>query len=252
VNGPVSRFAFRVSRSALRVGAAKLLSEPNLRTRNPNATRDTRHATRRGRRAARGARGGFSLVEIMVAIAVSALLFGICVAIYVQVSRYKSRSEQLLFVHENARGIEARLSRDLRGLHVADSDGDGDTDPVDYWELESGAMGSAGDRLTFLTAAENAGRLDYCTVRYYVEGENLYRELSAAKGGAAPVGGWPAKSESVLAEDVQKLTVSTEPAAPAAGKVPATVTVTVKLADPQGQPPYRIFTFSLRPGSEEN
>jgi len=189
--------------------------------------------------------GGFTLLEVLVAITVATLLFGICIAIYVSVSRYKSRSEGLLFLHETARGVFARMGRDLGGLHVADSDRDGDTDATDYWEPAAG-------RLTFLTATENPGKLDYCTVGYYLEGGRLYRELSDAKGGSAPTGGWPSKADSVVAEGVQEFTVSTVPAAPAAGRLPASVTVTLKMSDPGGQPAYRLFTATFRLGAEEN
>ena len=197
-------------------------------------------------------RRGFTLVEIMVAITISAALFGICVAIYINVSKFKSRSEKLLFLHETARGINNRLGRDLEGLHVADTDDDGDTELADYWKLEPGAMGGAGDRLTFLAAVENPGKVDYCPVAYYVQNGKLYREISDTMGGVAPGGGWPAKADCVLANGIERLSVVTNPATPAAGKLPATVTVTVKLADPGGRPAFRWFTVTLRPGSEEN
>ena len=200
-----------------------------------------------------GGRRGFSLVEILVAIAVSTMLFGICVAIYIKASTFKSRSEQLLYLYEKSRGITDRLARDLEGLHVADSDDDGTVKLIDYWELEKEPVaGCSGDRLTFLSATENPGRTDCCTVRYYAEDGKLYRELSDLKGGVAPAGGWPAKPASVLAEGVERLTVSTVPPEPAAGKLPASITITLQLADPDGQPTYRRFTVTLRPGPEEN
>lgn len=199
-------------------------------------------------------RRGFTLIEIMVAIAVSTLLFGACVAIYINVNKFKSRSEKLLFLHETARGINARLGRDLEGLHVADTDDDGDTELADYFELQKDwEIGKDwGDKLIFLAAVENPGKVDYCTVEYYVKSGKLYRVLS---GGEPPTGGWSADEEDwVLAEGVEKLTVSTvpPPPLPAAGKLPATVTVTLKLADPGGRPAFRHFTVTLRPGSEEN
>ncbi len=201
----------------------------------------------------RASRAGFTLIEIMVAIAVSAALFGLCIAIYVRVSRYKSRSEELLFVHENARGILDRMKRDLGGLYVADNDSDGTAQLINYWRLEKAPVaGCSGDRLTFLSAAENPGKLDHCTVQYYVENNKLYRELSSAMGGSPPGGGWPAKDASVLAEDVEKLLVTTTPATPPAETLPSKVTITLQLTDEPGTPPYKVFTVELRPGAEEN
>ncbi len=185
----------------------------------------------------------------MVAVLVSAVLFGICVAIYVRVNRYKARSEEVLFIYQAARGIQARMGHDLEGLHVASTDADAATDLAEYWELEKAPAGCSGDRLTFLTATENPGRLDHCTVSYYVKDAKLYRKLSDSKGGSGP---FPSEADSVLAEGVEKLTLVTEPLTPVDGKLPATVTVTLKLADPGGKPGFRWFTVTLRPGSEEN
>lgn len=175
----------------------------------------------------------------MVAIAVSAALFGICVTIYVNAGKFKRRSEQVLYISEEARGIFDRVARDLAGLHVAS-----EADLADYWDLDAG-----GGRVKFLAATENPGSLDYCTVEYYVESGKLYRQLSADLGGA---GSFPAKANSVLAEGIRKLTVGTDPESPAAGKVPRTVTITLELDDPGGRPGWRRFTVTLRPGSEED
>ncbi len=199
-------------------------------------------------------RRGFTLVEIMVAITISAALFGICVAVYVNVSKFKRRSEKLLFLHETARGINNRLGRDLEGLYVA-----GDTNLIDYWKPED--TEGSGDskvfhKLTFLTATENPGKVDYCTVAYYVENGKLYREVSDIMGGGPPDDPpgptWPDKG--LLAEGVEEIEFSTipNPDGLSAGKLPATVTVTLKLADPGGSPAFRHFTVTLRPGSEEN
>jgi len=197
-------------------------------------------------RAAGGRRSGFTLVEIMVAIGVATLLFAICTAIFVQVSRYKAGSEKLLFVTEEANGALSRIARDIEGLHVsgvAASWPSGDATEI--------------NKLAFLTATENPGRADYCTVNYYVKldpadrKKKLYRVLS---DGVPPAGvTWPTpEADSVLAEGVDRLTVSCTPDPPAGGKVPRLVTVTLQMADPDGKPPYRRFTMTVRPGSEEN
>jgi prepilin-type N-terminal cleavage/methylation domain-containing protein len=210
--------------------------------------RPTHSAFRTPHSAVRSA--GFTLVEVMVAVLVSAVLFGICVAIYVKVSRYKARSEKVLFIYQTASGIQSRMRRDLGGLHVSSTDADAATDLVEYWQLEKTPVaGCSGDRLTFLTATENPGKLDYCTVSYYVKSAKLYRKLSDSKGGSGP---FSAEADSVLAEGVEKLTLVTEPLVPVDGKLPAKVTVTLKLADPGGKPGFREFTVTLRPGSEEN
>jgi len=187
-------------------------------------------------------RSGFTLVEVLVAVSIAVVLCGLCIAIYVKVNAMKSRSEKLLFLTEEANNALGRIARDVEGLYV------GDVTQANYWKLESGVMGPSGtwgDRLTLLAATENAGKADYCTVRYYVENGRLYRELS---GGVQPDAGWPTKDNSVLAEGVEKLTFT----ATGAGKVPQSVTVTLQLSDPGGTPGYRRFTVTLRPGSEEN
>ena len=189
---------------------------------------------------------GFTLFEVMVAIGVATLLFAICTAIFVQVSRYKARSEKLLFITEEAGGTLDRMARDLEGLYA------GGPALADYWKLETGAMGTAGDRITLLSATENPGKADYCTVCYYVKSGRLYRVLSGGVPPGAAPGAWPAESESVLAEGVDRLTVSCTPDPPAAGKVPKLVAVTLQMSDPDGKPPYRRFTATVRPGSEEN
>jgi hypothetical protein len=179
------------------------------------------------------------------------------VAVYVQVARFKGRSEQLLFTHETARSAFDRLKRDLGGLHVAS-----DAAVTDYWELEKSPAGCCGDRVTFLTATENPGKLDYCTVSYYVikevaggvEHYRLYRELSATKGGLAPDSPpgpvWPDKS--LVADGVLEFKVMSDPATPAVGRLPSSITVTLKLEDPGGRSGYLFFTATFRPGAEEN
>jgi prepilin-type N-terminal cleavage/methylation domain-containing protein len=201
---------------------------------------------------------GFTLLEVLVAVTVSAILFGLCVAAYVQAGRYKSRSETLLELGVTARGVFDRLAADLEGLHAADSDSapNGTPEVADYWELETGAMGAAGDRLTFRAATENPGDLDYCTVRYYVENGTLYRELSNLKGGG---GSYPLKAECVLAEGVQAVVFGTSPgefalaSPPSAldGRLPGLLTVTLQLVDPRGRPAFRVYSCTLRPGAEE-
>jgi prepilin-type N-terminal cleavage/methylation domain-containing protein len=187
-------------------------------------------------------RSGFTLVEIMVAITVATILFGICTAIFVKVSQYKARSEKLLFMAEEANGALSRIARDLQGLHVADATLN------NYWHLEPAAMGTGGDRLTMVSATENAGQADYCTVQYYVANGNLYRLLS----GGIPNGAWPVEADSILVQGADNITFSTEPAGTSAGKVPARITVSLQMSDPGGQPAYRRFGVSVRPGSEEN
>ncbi len=189
-------------------------------------------------------RRGFTLIEIMVAIAISAVLFGACVAIYINVNKFKSRSEKLLFLHETARGVNVRLGRDLEGLYVSDAD-----DPPGYYKVEPSPGGVAcGEKLTIRVATENPGKVDYCTVEYYVKSGNLYRVLS---GGEPPTGGWSVVEEDwVLAEGAESIEFSSSSVNQ--GEVPTSVTVTLKLADPGGTPAYRHFTVTLRPGSEEN
>jgi type II secretory pathway component PulJ len=193
------------------------------------------------------------MLEVLVAVAVSTVLFGICVAMFLQVSRYKSRNEGLLLIEETARGAFDRLERDLTGLHVADSDGDGSVLLTDYWRLEKAPVaGCSGDRLMLLSAVENPGRLDYCTVSYYVKDGRLYRRLSSDLGGEAPTGGWPAESASALAENVNRLVAIPAPAAPADGRLPETLTFTLEMKDAGSAAGVRRFTLVLRPGAEEH
>jgi type II secretory pathway pseudopilin PulG len=189
-------------------------------------------------------RAGFTIIEVVVAIGVAVILFGICGTVFVKVNAFKRRSEQLLFMHQEANGALTRVARDIEGLYVAGAA------RTDYWKLESGAMGAAGDRLTLVCAGENRGRADFCQVQYYVKDGKLYRVLS---GGAPPnpPGSWSLnEADWVLAGgtdiQIQKLYLL----ASGAGPVPETVTVTLTIADPKFLP--RSFSITVRPGSEEN
>jgi prepilin-type N-terminal cleavage/methylation domain-containing protein len=195
-------------------------------------------------------RQGFTLVEVLVAVSIAVVLCGLCIAIYVKVNAMKSRSEKLLFLTEEANNALGRIARDLEGLYV------GGSTLAGYWKAEE-PDGALFHKLTVLTATENAGKADYCTVSYYVrldpdKKKRLYRRVSADLGGVAPDAPlvWP--DEAVLVEDADSITFSALPAAPADGKVPQSVTVTLQLSDPGGTPGYRRFTVTLRPGSEEN
>ena len=181
-------------------------------------------------------RAGFTLLEILVAISIATILFGICITIYVKVNAYKRRSEQLLFVSEEARGILTRIARDIEGLYVSNAA------PANCFNVPGDA--TASNKLMLVTAAENDGKADYCKVEYYVDGGHLCRDWREPQ----PDGSWPAApNATVLAENVDSLTVSAEPGS----LLPKRVTVTVQMTDRDGSPPYRRYTMTVRPGAEE-
>lgn len=192
---------------------------------------------------------GFTLVEVLVAAALAAVLAAFCALCLVGSISYSRRSEVLLLVHEEARGALDRVARDLEGAFVADASALGN-----YWKPED-----SGHKLTFLSAVENPGKADHCTVSLYVKPDpadgksKLYRVLDSSMGGIAPAGGWPGEAASVLAEDVESVTFETDPAVIAGGRLPRLVTVTLvmryKLGD---RTRTRAFTAAVRPGSEEN
>lgn len=201
---------------------------------------------------------GFTLVEVMVAIAVAALLFGICVSFYVLCTRLKRRSEQLLVLHQDAAGILRTVKRDIEGLYVSG------TAVEEYYRVEASPGGAdCGQKLTVVTATENPGKADYCTISYYVKRRDpadpgsgvLYRVLS---GGQPPDGGWSLDEEDwVLAEGVRSIRFEPDSDSIVDGKVPTAVTVRLRFHDSGGPETAtgdrlpHLFVLKILPGAEE-
>ncbi|MHC4916120.1 MAG: prepilin-type N-terminal cleavage/methylation domain-containing protein [Planctomycetota bacterium] len=191
---------------------------------------------------------GFSLIEVLVAIAVSTVLFGLCIAAYVQVNKYRRRSEKLLLLSQTARGVNARLARDFECIFVIDDDADGTLEIGDYWKPEdiSGTDGTF-TKLSFVCATENRSGLDYRAVSYYVSGTSLVRKE------AADMAGLSGAAATVIAEGVlaMRFQSTPDPAAVVAGEVPEHLRVYLKLEDEGSRMGYQHFGVALRPRSEE-
>jgi hypothetical protein len=196
---------------------------------------------------------------VLVAVLVASILLGICVTICVAVMSFKGRSERLMVINEDARGILRAIERDLNGLYVSSDSLE------DYYEVEPGDPG-CGNKLTVRAATENAGKLDYCMVSYYVRRQVasdpasgvLYRELS---GGQPPDGDWlpPGDNHWAMAQGVLSIEFSPDESdvVTDGGKLPPEITVRVLFHDSggllsrDGQHLPRLFSIKVVPGSEE-
>jgi prepilin-type N-terminal cleavage/methylation domain-containing protein len=178
---------------------------------------------------------GFSLVEMLVAVAISLVLFGICVAAFIKVTRYKRRSEQVLFLSEKARAIFSKMERDISGLHVIS-----DSAVAAYFKINS-------NRLYMCCALENSLDRDYCMIAYGVSAGHLRRDEYLVGDPEPSIDLWP-----IFARDAESISFSSVPVSPVAGELPGKISISLRLKDPGAKSGYQEFNLTLCPGSEEN
>jgi len=193
---------------------------------------------------------GFTLLELLVAAALTLAVAGAVVGVFVGLSRHRRRCEALLETAETARAALGLVARGLEGCYATAYTGgtaykafEGPSGS----ETPSDAKATQADPLVFTTAAENPGSADFCEATYFVAAGELRRELRAPGLGAAHQGAKP------LARRVEALYV--ESAAHAVGEVPAWVKLTIELRDPRlvepgsasGAPRPQFFTILVRP-----
>ena len=198
----------------------------------------------------RSRQAGFSLIEVLVAISISTVLFGLCIAAYVQVNKYRSRSEKLLLLGETARGVNTRLARDFEGVFVIDDDADGTLEIDDYWKPENIDGGDQTfTKVSFVCATENRSGLEHRAVSYYVDAQKrLIRREAADMAGLSGAAG------TVLAENVLLVRFQSIPDAGVVvvGQLPKVLRVYLRLEDEGSRMGYRQYGVTLRPCSEEH
>lgn len=193
-----------------------------------------------------GACAGFTLLELLVAAALTLAVAGAVVGVFVTTNRHRRRSEALLESAASARGALDRIAREVEGCYAtAYSDGTA----YAVFQAPAGGEATEADPLLFTSAAESPGQADFCEATWYARDGMLWRKLRAP-GLAAPHQG--AKP---LARRIGALYV--EAAAHAAGEAPAWVKLTLEVRDPRltrpgdagGEPRAQLFTVIARPGA---
>ena len=98
--------------------------------------------THRGKTAHGTAHGGFTLVELLVSIALAMLLFGAAWTMFAQIQRLVKRTQARLQLHSSAKGIYESMRRDVSALQQ----------DCAFWLRSPGAGGAGTIDLLFMTA----------------------------------------------------------------------------------------------------
>jgi type II secretory pathway component PulJ len=171
-----------------------------------------------GRRPPRPSDGGFTIVELLVAVLLTVVLLGITVQVFIKARHYKARSERNVELSATARAVGQLVRRDLAGCYLYQSAADAfdlDTSPGDP-DID-------GHELTLWTATANLGASELAEVVYYAKNGRLYRVVNAYRFNESasyadadfalaaevsglefypdPAGGWPRRVRVVLRLD---------------------------------------------------
>jgi prepilin-type N-terminal cleavage/methylation domain-containing protein len=176
-------------------------------------------------------RDGFTLLEVLVAVAISLIVTGAAVVMFSETEKFRRQAEKRMRYMAQWQSFQALFEREMRGLF--DYRG-GD---LTVFEIVDNPPPQP-DRITFVAAVDNmldeapkdsAGDADFIEVTYY---------MSAVKGGLcrkvrAPGQALVTDDDKWLAfPDVRAFGVSTEPDPLPSGELPSSVTVMLYFADP--------------------
>lgn len=171
--------------------------------------------------------GGFTLVEVLVAVTVSLMVTGAAVYMFSETEKYRRQAERRMRFMAQWQSFQALFEREMRGLY-------------EYQGGDLLVFNWSGSRLAFTTALENMvdevgtpdgkGDADFVEVTYY---------MSAGKGGlcrkvrAPGQAAVPDDDKWIAFPDVRSFSMAAAwPGAPGVG-LPITVTATLFFADPR-------------------